>query len=94
MKTYCVPLLLQDEPSEKGYEVLSKMESALTAHQNYMICMPRGQGKTSFVECATLFALATGIQKYVVCISNNARAAGGIMQDIWRAIAETDTAFS
>lgn len=56
--------------------------------------MPRGQGKTSFTEVATLFALATGIQKYVVCISNNARAAAGIMQDIWRAIAETGTAFA
>ena len=94
VKTYCVPLLLQDAPSEKGYEVLQKMEYALTAHQNYMICMPRGSGKSSFVECATLFALATGIQKYVVCISNNARAANGIMQDIWRAIAETDTPFA
>lgn len=31
-KTYCVPLLLQDEPSPKGYEVLTKMERALTAH--------------------------------------------------------------
>lgn len=41
--------------------------------------MPRGQGKTSFTEVATLYALATGIQKYVVCISNNARAAAGIM---------------
>lgn len=94
VKTYCIPLLLQDEPSAKGYDVLMKMQRALTAHQNYMICMPRGQGKTSFVCCATLFALATGLQKYVVCISNNARAASGIMQDIWRAIAETDTAFA
>lgn len=94
VKTYCVSLLLQDEPSKKGYDVLSKMERALTDHQNYMICMPRGQGKTSFVCCATLYALATGIQKYVVCISNNARAANGIMQDIWRAIAETDTPFA
>lgn len=59
-----------------------------------MICMPRGNGKTSFVECASLFALATGLQKYVVVISNNARAANGIMVDIWRAIAETGTAFA
>lgn len=92
--TYCVPLLLQDPPSQKGYDVLQKMERALTAHQNYMICMPRGQGKSSFVCCATLFALATGLQKYVVCISNNARAANGLMQDIWRAIAESDTPFA
>jgi len=32
VKTYCVPLLLQDMPSEKGFEVLAKMELALAAH--------------------------------------------------------------
>ncbi len=32
VKTYCVPLLLQDEPSKKGYDVLTKMERALNAH--------------------------------------------------------------
>lgn len=92
--TYMVPLMLNDKPSLKGRLVLGEMEKALNAHSNYLICMPRGFGKTSYCECATLFALSTGIQKFVVIVSNNSRAAGGILQDIFRAIAEKDTPYS
>lgn len=81
-------------PSERGFQVLGEMERALTAHSNYMICMPRGSGKSSFVTCAALYALATGLQKYVVVISANARAASGIMNDIARAVVESDTDFA
>lgn len=70
------------------------MQKSITSHTNYMICMPRGQGKSSYVECTTLFALATGQQKYVVIVSNNARAAGSLMSDIWRAIQEPETPFA
>lgn len=56
--------------------------------------MSRGSGKSSYVECVTLFALATGLQKYVVIISNNARAATGLLNDMWRAITEPDTPFA
>lgn len=94
VNTYCIPLLLNDPPPKKGEQVLLQMQHALTAHSNYMICMPRGHGKSSYVCCATLYAIATGLQKYVVCISNNTRAASGLMNDIWKAIAETDTIFA
>lgn len=94
VKTYCVPLMLNDDPPELGEGVLRYMYGAVNSHSNYMIAMPRGHGKTSYIECVTLFALATGLHKYVVVISNNARAASGIMTDIWRGIAETDTPFS
>ena len=61
VKTYmCDGLALNDEPPEKGYEVLSQMEDALTSHKNYMICMGRGFGKSSYCICASLFAIATG----------------------------------
>lgn len=56
----CDGLALNEEPSERGYEVLKDMESALTSHKNYMICMGRGFGKSSYCICATLFAIATG----------------------------------
>lgn len=56
--------------------------------------MPRGSGKSSYVECVTLHALATGLQKFVVIISNNTRAATGILNDVWRAISEPDTPFA
>ena len=70
------------------------MEHTITAHEKNMICMGRGSGKTSYVECATLFAIATGKQKYVVVISANQRASSNILKDIWRAVNEKDTPFS
>lgn len=94
VQTYCLGLLLDDAPPPKGLEVLQQMSDAMDAHTNYLICMPRGHGKSSYCECVTLHALATGLQKYVVIISNNARAASGLLQDIWRVIVEPDTPFS
>ena len=51
------------------------MQSILTAHRNYQILMGRGSGKTAYVECATLYALATGLHKFCVVISNSAASA-------------------
>ena len=70
------------------------MDNATTSHSNYLICMSRGSGKSSYIECVTLHALARGIQKYIAIISNNARAATGLLNDIWRAITEPDTPFA
>lgn len=85
---------MDDAPPPKGKDVLKQMASAMTTHNNYLICMPRGSGKSSYIECVTLHALATGLQKFVVIISNNARAASGLLSDLWRAISEPDTAFA
>lgn len=95
VKTYCCDgLMLEDEPPQKGEEVLREMFNATTSHSNYCILMPRGHGKSSYILCMTLFAIATGLQKYVVIISHDARAAGSLMQDLWRAVQETDTKFA
>lgn len=60
VKTYCVGLLLDDAPSKHGCEVLNEMHSALDDSRPYMIMMGRGSGKTSYVECASVYAIATG----------------------------------
>lgn len=94
VQTYCLGVLLDDAPPPKGKDVLQQMSNAIQSHSNYLICMSRGSGKSSYIECVTLYALALGIQKYVVIISNNARAASGLLSDIWRAISEPDTPFA
>ena len=95
VKTYmCDGMALNDEPPEKGYEVLRDMEKALNAHQNYMICMGRGFGKSSYCICATLFAIATGLHKYVMIISNNSASSGNLLSDVWRVIETPDSTFA
>ena len=70
------------------------MENAVTSHSNYCILMARGSGKSSYVECATLYALAKGLQKFIVIVSNNARSASNMLADIWRMVQEADTPFA
>lgn len=94
VRTYCVPLMLNDPPPKLGESLLQAMYEAVTSHSNFLCCVPRGHGKTSYAECVALYAVATGRQKYVVIISNNLRAANGIMMDIWHAVAEEDTPFA
>lgn len=94
MNAYCLGLLLDDPPPPKGCQVLDEMERALTGHSNYMILMARGSGKSSYVECATAFAMATGLQKFTVIVSANQKASTNMMNDLWRMIAEPDTPFA
>lgn len=95
VKTYmCEGLALRSEPPPHGYEILQEMETALQSHKNYMICMGRGFGKSSYCVAATLFAIATGIHKYVVIIANNASQAAERMNDIWRVLEVPDSKFA
>lgn len=91
VKTYCVGLLLDDAPPPKGVDVLKEMTHAITAHENYLICLPRGSGKSSYCECVALYALALGLQKFVAIISHNATNAKAILGDLWRAIQTPET---
>lgn len=56
--------------------------------------MGRGSGKTSYMECAAMFAIATGLQKFIVIISANQNSANNILNDLFRMVAETDTPFA
>lgn len=95
VKTYmCDGLALNEEPSPRGYEVLKQMDEALTSHRNYMICMGRGFGKSSYCICASLYALATGRQKFVMIISNNGSSSANLLGDLWRVIETPDTLFA
>lgn len=56
--------------------------------------MGRGSGKTSLMECAAMYSIATGLQKFVVVISSNQNAANNILNDLFRLVAENDTPFA
>lgn len=67
------------------------MDKAIREHSNYAIALHRGAGKSAFCICAAVYALVTGLQKFVVIIANNARAANGLLNDIWKVFSEPDS---
>lgn len=91
---YFVGLMIDNPPSEKFVEALGEMEFALQQSRPYNIELPRGTGKTSAVEMAVLWLLATGKRKFCVIVSNNSRAAGNILKDIGIPVLEKETAFA
>ena len=86
--------MVDAEPSERFVDALGEMEFALQQSRPYNIELPRGTGKTSVVEMAVLWLLATGRRKFCVIVSNNARAAGNILKDIGAPVLEKDTVFA
>lgn len=94
IETYFIGLMIDDAPSPLFVEALEEMERALSQSRPYNIELPRGTGKTSAVEMAVVYLLATGRRKFCVIVSQNARSAGYILKDICRPIVEKDTAFS
>lgn len=94
VKTYCVGLMLEDPPPPLGERVLEQMRAALTARRNYCILMGRGGGKTSYEECAAMYAYATGLQKFILVVSATQTASCGILSDLFRMVAEKDTPFA
>lgn len=61
--------MVDDAPSEMFIKALNEMEFALSQSRPYNIELPRGQGKTSAVEMAVLYLLATGKRKFCVIVS-------------------------
>lgn len=86
--------MIDDRPSERFIDAAKEMEFALSLTRPYNIELSRGSGKTSLAEMAVLYLLASGRRKFPVIVSNNARAAGNILKDIWRPVVEKDTAFA
>lgn len=94
INTYFIGLMVDTPPSEKFVDALGEMEFALSQSRPYNIELPRGTGKTSAVEMAVLWLLATGRRKFCVIVSNNARAAGNILKDVCIPVLEKETAFA
>lgn len=94
VKTYMIGLMIDDAPEVMYIQALREMESALSQARPYNIELPRGSGKTSAAQMATIYLLATGRRKFCVVVSANHAQAQNIIRDIFRAVIEGDTAFS
>lgn len=70
------------------------MWSALFNHNNYMILMGRGSGKSVYELCTTMASISQGIQKFIVIVSNNSRASSELLKDIWRMVSTANTNFA
>ena len=94
IRTYLAGSLFSFPPEGKMCEALSEMESSLTSSRPYNIELPRGAGKTTAAEAMCLFLLSYGIRKFLVVISNNQRAAGNILNDLYHVVSDGSSAFA
>lgn len=92
--TYMLGLTLEDPPPPLGQKILKEMEHAITAHSNYAIAMARGSGKSAYTITTAVYALALGLQKFIVIVTANARASTGILNDMWRVFQVPDSTFA
>lgn len=67
------------------------MQKAITSHSNYAIALHRGAGKTAFIISTSVYALFTGLQKFIVVVANNQRASNGILNDIFKVFQVPDS---
>ena len=93
-KTYMVGLLVEDKPEDMFVKALEEMEAALNQSRPYLICLPRGSGKTSACQALIIWCLAYGKRKFCVCVNQNHAQAQGIIRDLFRTIIEDESAFS
>lgn len=60
-KAYMLGLTLEDAPPPLGEHILRQMESAISAHKNYAIALPRGAGKSAYTITTSVYALVMGL---------------------------------
>ena len=94
INTYLVGSLFTFPPEGKMCEALSEMEASLTSARPYNIELPRGSGKTTAAEAMCLYLLSYGLRKFLVVISNNQRAAGNILNDLYHVVSDGSGAYS
>lgn len=94
INTYLVGSLFTFSPDGKMTEALRAMEASLTSARPFNIELPRGSGKTTAAEAMCLFLLSYGIRKFLVVISNNQRAAGNILNDLYHIISDGSSVFA
>jgi len=80
-----------DRPwSDDHKRVLKKLETAIMDGGMFAMAMPRGQGKSTIVKWAVLYALLTGRRKYVVVIAATAELSQAIIDFCRQQITESD----
>lgn len=70
-----MPILIDENPPQKGEELLRQMFRAITESKNTCLQVSRGFGKTSLTECVIAYALFTGKRKFPLIVGNNAKSA-------------------
>ena len=90
---YMIGFVLEEKPSPMTYQAVAELEAALLDCHPVQIQLPRGSGKTTFAAIAVLYLLATARRKFAVVVSQNAKSAQNILNDIWRMVVE-ESAFS
>lgn len=72
--------------SKDHLEAIAIMEDVLRNGGNFAIAMPRGGGKTSLCIAAAIWAILTGLGRFVVLLGANESAVDQLMDDVKRTL--------
>ena len=78
------------EWSEDHLRVIAKLETVVLEGGQFALAMPRGQGKTSLVVGATLWAALGGHRRFIVAVGATKPLAEGMLDSIKSAIETND----
>lgn len=76
------PLKFSKPWSPDHLKVIAAIEKAVKDGGLFSLAMPRGNGKTTICECATMWALLSGWHKFVYLIGASEDAAGRMLENI------------
>ena len=81
--TDCPGGFLRTVPPRKMEKILRKMQEAIETLIPYLLMMPRGHGKSSYVKGVVAWAIATGRRHFLEVVAANGKKANSMLRDIW-----------
>ena len=88
--TYGLGVYIDDQPSDRLFEILDRMEIGIKEKKNTLLSIFRSGGKSSFAIACAMYAISKGLRSFVMFIGANARAAQSLLNDLYRIINGSD----
>lgn len=86
IKEYCTDCpggFLRIAPPRKMENIIRKMQLAIVSLIPFLLMMPRGHGKSSYVKGVVAWAIATGRRHFLEVVAANGKKANSMLRDVW-----------
>lgn len=81
--TDCPGGFLNTPPPRKMEKIIKRMQESIDSLIPFLLMMPRGHGKSSYVKGVVAWAIATGKRHFLEVVAANGKKANAMLRDIW-----------